>query len=318
MNEIINASSGGELALLEGLAKEAQYYSSTAVNSMLQLGRVLCEAKQLVKHGEWGAWIRENAGCSERTAQQFMQAYGRFGGNGTAAQIGDKSKLFKMLSLPAGTEDEFLAENDVAAMTSREVEEAVRKVRADMNAQLQREKIARQRAEERAEELEIQSDKIPDHVMDDLVAKQNTIDAQKRELERIANDGRAALQEAQRLRRENASLQRDVAERDEMLVEAQQDYDRVQADLLSMQSAAAKGDAERVPVDALTLDVFATAVRQFVGTCARMPHMQHTFGLMPLSEKNDYDELLRTIEGWAKDARSALNTIAFEEVEIRG
>ena len=318
MNEIINAVSGGELALLEGLAKEAQYYSSTAVNSMLQLGRVLCKAKQLVKHGEWGAWIRENAGCSERTAQQFMQAYGRFGSSEAAAQIGDKSKLFKMLSLPAGTEDEFLAENDVAAMTSREVEEAVHKVREEMGVELSKEKKARQRAEERAEELERQADKIPDRVMDDLVAKQNTIDRQRMEIERVANDGRAALQEASRLRRENASLQRDVAERDEMLAEAQQDYDRVQADLLSMQSAASKCDAERVPVDALTLDVFASAVRQFVGTCARMPHMQHTFGTMLLAEKNDYDELLRTVEAWARDARKALDTVTIEEVEIHG
>jgi hypothetical protein len=37
-----------------------------------------------------------------------------------------------------------------------------------------------------------------------------------------------------------------------------------------------------------------------------------------LSEKNAYDELLRTVEGWAANARQAMNTIAYEEVEIHG
>ena len=71
-------------------------------------------------------------------------------------------------------------------------------------------------------------------------------------------------------------------------------------------------------MDELTIDVFASAVRQFIGTCARMPHMCHTFGTMTLSEKNAYDELLRTVEGWAANARQAMNTIAYEEVEIHG
>ena len=92
----------------------------------------------------------------------------------------------------------------------------------------------------------------------------------------------------------------------------------MRSELLSLQSVAAKGDAERVPVDELTIDVFASAVRQFIGTCARMPHMGHTFGTMMLSEKNAYDELLRTVEGWAANARQAMNTIAYEEVEIHG
>ena len=30
------------------------------------------------------------------------------------------------------------------------------------------------------------------------------------------------------------------------------------------------------------------------------------------------DELLRTVEGWAANARQAMNTIAYEEVEIHG
>lgn len=317
MNEITTQNST-EIAVLGGLAQEAQYYAKSIANGMIQLGRVLTEAKPLVKHGEWEQWIRENAGCSVRYAQVFMQAYARFGNNAAVAQIGERGKIFKLLALPAGTEEQFLTDHDVSEMSTREVEEAVRKVREEMRIELDEERKARKKAEDRAAELELEADKVPEHIMEELVEKQNTIDAQQRELTRVADDGRAALQEAQRLRRENANLSREIKEQNEIIEDAQRQYDFVRSELLNLQSVAAKGDAERVPVDELTIDVFASAVRQFIGTCARMPHMGHTFGTMMFSEKNAYDELLRTVEGWAANARQAMNTIAYEEVEIHG
>jgi hypothetical protein len=317
MNEITTREST-EIAVLGNLAQEAQFYARSIANGMIQLGRVLTEAKPLVKHGEWERWIAENAGCSVRYAQMFMQAYERFGDNPAVMQIKERGKIFKLLALPSGTEEQFLADNNVAELSTREVEDAVRKVREEMGIELAKERKARKLAEERAEELELKEGTVPQEAIDALIAKENTITEQQRELTRIANDGRAALQEAQRLRRENASLTREIEEQNQLIEEAQEQYDKVRGDLLALQSAAAKGDAERVPADELTINVFASAVRQFIGTCARMPHMGSTFGTMLLSEKNAYDELLRTIEGWAQSARKAMNTIAYEEVEIHG
>ncbi len=306
------------LTPLHVLAQEARVYSESFVLNTLNLGRVLTEAKKQVKHGEWADWVRENTGgMSVRNAQQFMQAYARFGTKEAFAGI-DKSKMYKMLSLPEGTEDAFLSQHDVASMTSREVEEAVRKVRAEMNAQLAQEKKARKEAEERADELERQKDKVPDHIMDSIVSQQNKISELQNKASLDEREKRLLTQEITGLKRETLSLRRDLEERDEMLEEAQQEHERVRTELLNMQSAAAKGDAERVPVDEFTVDVFASAVRQFVGTCARMPHMRSTFAMMMLSEKNAYDELLCTIEGWARDARAALNTIDCGEVHVHG
>lgn len=317
MNELTTREST-EIAVLGNLAQEAQFYARSIANGMIQLGRVLTEAKSLVKHGEWEHWIAENAGCSVRYAQMFMQAYERFGDNPAVMQIEERGKIFKLLALPSGTEEKFLDENDVADMSTREVEEAVRRVREEMGVELAKERKARKLAEERAEELKLKEGTMPQEAIDVLIAKENTIAEQQRELTRITDDGRAALQEAQRLRRENASLTREIEEQNQLIEEAQEQYDKVRGDLLALQSAAAKGDAERVPADELTINVFASAVRQFIGTCARMPHMGPTFGTMLLSEKNAYDELLRTIEGWAQSARKAMNTIAYEEVEIHG
>ena len=79
MSEIIKEQTG--LSVLGELEQEARYYSRSAINIMIQLGRVLTEAKPLVKHGAWEKWLMDNAGCSPRYAQSFMQAYQRFGDN---------------------------------------------------------------------------------------------------------------------------------------------------------------------------------------------------------------------------------------------
>ena len=123
------------------------------------------------------------------------------------------------------------------------------------------------------------------------------------ELERLAETGRLSIEEANRLRKENDGLRRENVDQAELLQDAQQEYNRLQGDYLNLQSSVAKGDAERIPTDTLTADTFASAVRQFIGICARMPHMSHSFAIMPQSEKTIFDELLQTVESWATASR---------------
>lgn len=314
MSEIA-AHAERQLSQLDELAMQARLYAESATMSMLQLGRVFAEAKPLVRHGEWESWVRSNSGMSERQAQTLMQAYRRFG---DAAQFQgiEKSKLFKMLALPKGTEERFTEENDLASMTSREVEEAVRQVRAQAEAEVERERAARRAAEARAEALSSRPPEIPKDIDQALRDKDELIERQQQELERVSSAGREIVDEANRLRCDNSRLRRELDENNELLEETQQECNRAQAELLNMQSTLAKGDAERIPCDELSSDVFASAVRQFIGTCARMPHMGRAFARMEPTEHDAYDELLNTIEGWARDARRALDSIAGEEIVI--
>ena len=314
MNEIANTQQAG-LTPIAVLAEEARIYSESMAMNMLNLGRVFTEAKKQVAHGEWGDWVQRYSGMSVRSAQQLMAIYSRFGDKPAFAGV-EKSKMYKMLALPEGTEEAFAEKNDLSAMTSREVEEAVKRVREQANEEIRRERAARKAAEERAEELSARPPEVPEEVSAALKSKDAMIEQQKQELERIAATGRDSVAEANRLRSDNNRLRRELNENAELLEETQQECNRAQAELLNLQSTVAKGDAERTPCDELTADTFAAAVRQFIGTCARMPHMGRTFGMMRPEEYHVYDELLRTVEGWAKDARKALDTIGYEEVEI--
>ncbi len=39
----------------------------------IEAGRKLIEAKALLAHGAWGAWLQDHAGLSDRTARRYMQ-----------------------------------------------------------------------------------------------------------------------------------------------------------------------------------------------------------------------------------------------------
>ena len=289
MTELANTQKK-EIAVLDNLAMQAKTYIQNARMNLLQLGRVLAEAKPLVQHGEWENWVKTNTSMSKRAAEQYMQAYAEFGLNPQIAELGT-TKTLKLLPL---TEDE--RENDVSSMSTRQLDEAIRKqkqealkeARQEVQGELEKERTARIAAEQRAKAAESRPPEVTKELSDKL---------------------RSHKEQMERLTRENSILKQEIRERDEELEEQQADYNRAQEELLNIKSQVAKGDAERVPTDQLTVDAFASAVRAFIGACARMPHMSATFSAMSQIDKNEYDELLRTVEAWAKDSRKALDSV---------
>ena len=130
MNDLTNAGKVGGLSIVENLAREARHYSEQTSFNMLQLGRVLTEAKELVPHGEWAKWVGENADVDLRGAQYFMQCYATYGLDPEMAKLG-QSKLRSMLSLTDGQRGKLLAENDVQNMSVRKLKDEVRKAREE-------------------------------------------------------------------------------------------------------------------------------------------------------------------------------------------
>lgn len=319
MNEMANTGEERGLSPIEGLAMQARTLRLSINMNMWQLARVFIEAKAILKHGEFGPWVEENADVSERTAQDMMAAYRRFGGKPQFESLG-QAKTFRMLALPEGTEDEFLEENDVSAMSTRELQQAVKRARDEAmkaaEADLERERAGRLAAERRADEAEKREPQIPQELRDQLAADRELIEKQKAEAARVAEQARDMFDEQKRLQGENAALRREIKERDEILAEQQDDLNRAQRELLDAKSAMARGDAERIVSDRLTVDAFAAAVRTFIGAVARLPHMKTTFAGMATAEKAEYSELLETVEQWARDSRKALRVTAIEGAVI--
>ena len=312
-------SANTEISVIDSLALQARTLRMSINLSFYQLAQVFIEAKAIVPHGEWGNWLQENADVSVRTAQDMMDAYRRFRDNPNIAGL-ERSKLFKLLPLPEGTEAKFMEEHDVASMSTREIQEAVKKAREEIKieaeAEIERERAARIAAEKRAEEAENAPPVVPDAMLNELQTGRDVIEQQRMEIERLTEIGRDSIQEKNRLTQENSHLQREIRERDDLLAEQQEDLNRTQQELLNVQSAIAKGDAEAAPKNQLTADALAVAVRSFIGAVARMPQMRTAFARMTLDEKEAWDIALSTVEKWAADSRKALDSTHSEGMVI--
>jgi hypothetical protein len=60
-------------AKIKSLHQAACHAAGTAIDSALQCGALLIEAKDKVKHGEWPPWLEENTTISARQAQKYMR-----------------------------------------------------------------------------------------------------------------------------------------------------------------------------------------------------------------------------------------------------
>lgn len=93
--------------------------------AILTIGRCLIEAKDLLSHGEWLPWLNERVEFSERTARNFMRLAREWTNRQALADLG-ASKALTLLALPPEEREQFMEENNVIDMTTRQLEQAIR------------------------------------------------------------------------------------------------------------------------------------------------------------------------------------------------
>lgn len=128
-----------EIRYIQG---DVQQYAAAGA---LKIGERLCEAKELLGHGEFGPWLKDEFGWTDRTAQKLMAVYREFGesqkslfGPGINTKTYSDlsvSKLYLLISVPESEREEFVKENDIAEISVREMEKLLKeKKEAEENA----------------------------------------------------------------------------------------------------------------------------------------------------------------------------------------
>ena len=108
--------------LIEYIGQQLRIGGEATINA----GMGLIEAKRKLKHGEWGTWLAEHFGLSARQAQRLMVIARNYGSNTTLVSHLGQTKALALLALPESEREEFIAENNVVDMTSRELEKAIK------------------------------------------------------------------------------------------------------------------------------------------------------------------------------------------------
>lgn len=141
MNEIIDVPMKGQRDLATVTAEIRSYCTAAQtmmVTYAIEIGRRLVEAKSMVKHGEWGDYLREELGLSQSTANNHMKLFEGYAAGQislTGAALKNQAfanltytKALALLALPSEEEREaFVAEHDLSSMSTRELKEELRR-----------------------------------------------------------------------------------------------------------------------------------------------------------------------------------------------
>ena len=113
----------------------------TVLLASIEIGEKLTQAKALVSHGEWEKWLAENVDYSQSTANNLMKIYREYGDSQydlfstkpKAEIFGELtySQAVALFALPAHEREEFVENHDMSAMSTREVEEEIKRLREE-------------------------------------------------------------------------------------------------------------------------------------------------------------------------------------------
>jgi DNA repair exonuclease SbcCD ATPase subunit len=106
------------------------------VDNSIEIGRRLVEAKEIIGHGEWGNWLEASVEYSQSTANNLIRIFEEYGaaqitllGNNAKSQaLGNLSytQAVMLLGIPSEEREAFIKENDIDAMSTRELKQAVK------------------------------------------------------------------------------------------------------------------------------------------------------------------------------------------------
>jgi len=117
MNEI-------DINKITKLTSEILIYKQQTAQNIVEIGKRLIEAKEMLPHGEWLPWLEEKVEFSRFTANKFMKVASEFQNVDTYQHL-TQSKVFALLDIPEDQRQDFIESNPIEGMTTRELKAVI-------------------------------------------------------------------------------------------------------------------------------------------------------------------------------------------------
>ena len=217
------------------------------LSNLIEIGRLLVEAKSMMPHGEWGKYLEERVNYSQSTANNYMKLYQEYGDNqesffnsfSNSQVFGNLTytQAIALLALPAEERQEFAEQNDVESMSTRQLEQAIR--------ERNEERAARERAEELAEKAK-----------QDLLAQEKATAAEKDNVARLRDlqvkakgEANAANEKVEKLQKQLDKAKANEKAAKEALVKAQENPEIPESVMESLRQQVAADAAKQATED---------------------------------------------------------------------
>ncbi|MGN0181440.1 MAG: DUF3102 domain-containing protein [Candidatus Ornithomonoglobus sp.] len=102
----------------------------------VEIGRRLVEAKEILPHGEWGEWLKNEVEFSQSTANKHMKIFEAYGSRQISlfgAELNSEtftnlsySQALKLLAVPEEEREDFVKDNDIENKSVREIDKLIK------------------------------------------------------------------------------------------------------------------------------------------------------------------------------------------------
>ena len=234
----------------EVIAAEIRALTSTVLCNIIEIGRRFTEAKALIPHGQFGQWLEESTGYSQRTARNFMKLYDAYGdqqyslfGAQTNRQTFANlpySKALALLSVPEEEREAFAEEVHADEISVRELKAEIAKREEERDRAIEDLDAAKEDLKEMSERLDDAQTTV-DRLSDELDELQNrpvevaVREPSKEELDAIVAD---------RLRESDEIHAKVLASADEARRKVETDLVKSRQDLKAMKDKLKNAEAD--------------------------------------------------------------------------
>ena len=204
-----------EIRIIQGQVR------AVALEGAIEIGRRLVEAKELLPHGEWGAWLKEEFEYSQPTASRLMTLYNEYGADQSSLFGAESkystlnnlsvSKALRLIAIPAEEREEFAEEHKVEELTTRKLDELVKKVTAERD-QMQRERAAEHKARVEAEGVAKMKQAAMEKAQKEAADARKDADKALKDMDKAMEEARAARRDLQELK-DNPNVPEELMEK---------------------------------------------------------------------------------------------------------
>lgn len=238
---------------LEMVAAEIRTFTASMLNSIIEIGRRMCEAKAMLPYGKFGEWIEANTCYSRSTANNYMRVYQEYGTlqgslfgttveNDQAFGKLNYTQALALLALPSGEREEFVETHDVEKMSTRELQNAIAERDAAIKkaAEAEKERDAARRDEAAAKKTITY---VSERAEKDRNEAQKTLDALNEQIKSLSDDNGAMQGALVDLQNEKSELLERIKEMERQAAEAggqpdQEAIDKAVAEAVEKANAA--------------------------------------------------------------------------------
>ena len=195
------------------------------LESVIQIGTRLEEAKQLVPQGEWTAYLTYKLGYKPSTAQNYMRIAREFGGGQvsltgkTAADAFGQlsySQILPLLGMAEEEREELAEENDLPSMSSREIAALVKErdeAKANADRLKEKDKLLRSKLREANKERDKAQSSLSDATQreKDLAERLDELEKRPAEVRELTEEELEEIRS--KVREENAEAAKAAEER---------------------------------------------------------------------------------------------------------